>query len=503
MWWWLACRSPEGAEPVQEGIPVTAEVSALAPVWTVRIEQDAPYALTLRVEGGGEELTISRTPASVHEVKLVGLLPGEAHTATATLQGEDGAILEGSVSFETEPVPAEVSLPFEVLALDTARVDPGWLLVAPGRVEEILPALMFDEQMRLRWWFLAEAALSDLRVGPSGTLWAFSRGGVEEYDWEGNRLNRWSGDPQPGERLLPGGHAHHELWPEEDGSFWTFGIEGVMFSQYPRSYEDPRPAPGETLIEDDPVLHIGADGTLLERWPLSERLDRSRIGFDSLVRNESPGLDWLHANGLVPDGRGGRIVSLRNQDAVVRFDGEGQLDWIFGDPLGWSEPFAEKLLQPIGEVSYPYHQHAPEWHPEEGLLIVFDNHFHGHTPYGPPPPEGEGPSRVVGYKIDEDARTVEMAFSFDETTTGPVFSRVMGDANLLPSGHILADYGFIEQEWQGLTYANLGYGYAGVRIVEFDPEMPDSPALDVSLIGNEAESSWGYLLYRARKIPRP
>lgn len=408
--WWLAC-APAPQSPVPEPTAPTAPTAQLplpamqlaraqaTPVWTVQIGE-AHGTLLLEVEGGGETRRIERQSAESHTVQLVGLVPGAPHTATATLTRDDGSYVLGPLPFATDPVPDAVKLPFELLAHDPQRADPGWLLFSPYTPDgPFFPALLLDAALQIRWWWFPTSWMMDL-------------------------------------------------------------------------------------------------------WSLVERLETTRVGFTSLTLKGEEGYDWTHANGLARDADGGVIVSLRNQDAIVRFDANGDLDWILGDPLGWSEAFVPHLLAPVGQLSWFYHQHAPEWHDDEHLLVVFDNQSYGYTPYGTPP---EGPlySRVVGYEIDAVTRTVRQRFAFGETSTGPLYARVMGDADLLPNGDLLADFGYLEREGEDLPYDEQGLGRYGVRIVEFDPERPDAPALDLRLVSDGQIAPSGFQLYRARKIAQP
>jgi hypothetical protein len=499
--WWAACAEqelPEAPEPL-ELLALELTQAEQAPVWTVRVSVSQPAGLELAVEGGGERRVSTKGPQTEHLVQLIGLVPGAEHQLDITLtRGEERMWLD-PLPFTTAPVPEQARLPLQILAHDPDRADPGWLLLSPQVLDPPEgslppPLLLLDSQLEPRWWLWAGPSVSDLRVGPDGQLWSLSGSGVQHLGWDGTVLQRWHPQPQEGELWLPTLRAHHEVWPEPDGSFWTLGIEVVESDSYPVSYVEPEPVPGEYLVEDNPLMHMGADGTVLSHWLLHERLDPAKIGFDSLSSDAVEGLDWTHANGLSIDAQGGVVLSLRNLDAVVRLDSSGELDWILGDPRGWSSPFADRLLTPVlspgqGPWRWFYHQHAPEWHEDEQLLVLFDNHIYGHTPYGPSPPEPLY-SRVVAYEIDLEARTVRQRWVFDQTSTGPLLSEVMGNASLLPSGNVLADYAQVEVE-----------GQHAVRIVEFDPERPDEPALDLQLLPDPTRAPTGWLLYRARKIP--
>jgi hypothetical protein len=56
------------------------------------------------------------------------------------------------------------------------------------------------------------------------------------------------------------------------------------------------------------IVQFGFDGAVRSRWPLVERLDPQRIGFDSLDLLGG-GYDWSHANAIVED-PGGFVVSV-------------------------------------------------------------------------------------------------------------------------------------------------------------------------------------------------
>ena len=268
MWLWLACKAPEVVPPTDSPLPrpdLSIEQALAAPVFTVQVS-DAYGALSLVVQGGGERREIARESADSHTVMLVGLLPGTTQTITGEVTRPDGVYPLEPLTFETVAAPEGMMPPIETLAYDPTRVDGGWLLFSPNVPDiSMRPALLFDEQMRLRWWMLPGDWLSDLRVGPDGALWSIAGAGVERYGWDGVLLSRYTPEPGYGDILLPTMRAHHEVWPLPDGSFLTFGVEVPILTEYPVSYLDLTPVPGEYPVEDDPILHIGADGALLSR----------------------------------------------------------------------------------------------------------------------------------------------------------------------------------------------------------------------------------------------
>ena len=155
-----------------------------------------------------------------------------------------------------------------------------------------------------------------------------------------------------------------------------------------------RKAPRETAnVVGSTVLLMKRDGTLAGEWKLLDILDPYRVSYGGLGRFwnregyghlEGGTRDWGHANGAIVDPRDGNIiVTIRHQDAVVKFDRDGQLGWILGDHARWSERFRPFLLEPEGAFEWPYHMHAPQI-TAAGTLMLFDNGNFRAIPPRPP-----------------------------------------------------------------------------------------------------------------------
>ncbi len=495
-----------GCAPLASGpIDVTLEVldgpvPEIGPVRRLRVEASRATRLLVEVAGADDVRELLRPEASLHELSLVGLLPETTYDVVVTaLDAEGGA----SASFTTEGPPAGFPR-LDVLAHEAARLEPGLLLFAARPQDrEGAVVMALDEQLRLRWWYDAATNWSDVRVSPRGNLVALVSGKLVERRWDGELVRMHTPAPNPddpAQRPLDCGFVHHEIYPLADDSFWTLSSVGVEFDAYPRSYGDLEPVGPAVLVEDTPVVRVGPDGRVLSEWSLADRLDRGRISWDGLWIDDEGRYDWAHGNAVVPDGEGGVVVSVRNQDAIVRLDADGALDWILGDPAGWDPGFADHLLVPEGDLAWPYHQHAPEWHPDERLLVVFDNVDRGHTPYTPDPGDGLT-SRVVAYEVD--GRAVRQRWELTETATGPLRSKALGDADLQPrTGNVLATYGFVQEEG-AVTNEDAGRGHYTARLIEWDRATPDAPVLDLRVWGPLEEGPGGWQVYRAEKVPPP
>lgn len=163
--------------------------------------------------------------------------------------------------------------------------------------------------------------------------------------------------------------------------------------------------------------------------------------------------DWAHINAIV-DYDGDYISSSNYQSAVFRHSKSGKIKWILSAPFGYTTFWREKLLTPIGDnFQYPYNQHAvevlPDYdnNPDTIDILLFDNgtsrnymnRYNGNN--GEVSYENELPlySRLVHYRINEKAMTVEQIWSYGENRP-ELFSETRGDSDLLSNGNILGTF---------------------------------------------------------------
>lgn len=462
----------------------------VAPSWVLSVSGSAGPA-RVELEGGGERWNVLLQGSRVMQIR--GLLPDTTYTVSVTI---------GTNTTRTtiESPPAPDWLPrMDVLVDEPDRVEPGLLLFAatpldrPGSL-----VLALDEQLRVRWWLVADATWSFATVSPTHTLVGLVGGRIEERGWDGTLLRHFTDRPGAPEDLPLARSLNHEAFPMEDGTVWSIASDTVVFDTYPASYQSLDPVGPPVDVEDTPVVRIGADGSEISTWSLADRLDQGRVTFNG-IHLTPDGMDWVHANAVVPDGLGGVVVSARNQDALFRLDPEGDLDWILADPGGWAEPWASHLLRPVGELRWPYHQHGPQWSADRSMLVVFDNVDAGCNPYVECPAEPGG-SRAVAYEIDPVERTVRQLWELDQTATGPVMSHIFGNARELPlTGNVLATFGAVLEE-DGVPNPDSGRGRASVRLVEWDPSDPGHPVRDLRLYSAADEGAEGWQVYRSERF---
>lgn len=434
----------------------------------------------------GEQVRTTTVPerAVAHRVAFVGFPPGP-HTVWVELVDAEGTALVSEPLAFVEPALEGVRV--DVLAHDPERAGEGWLLGPLKAVGDDAPTwvVMLDEANRLVWWADPEDRLSEVQL-VDGQLEGIGAGGRLVVDLTGRTV----------EHVVPElGAAHHDLVPLPDGTFWTLVERPAFVAAYPVDY-DALDTFAPAVLRDSFVVHVGADGRTLAKVALADLLDTTKIGWNALDWVPKDGwFDWNHANGLAIDPLdGGPVVTLRHLDAVVKLTPTLELDWILGTPEGWGKPWADALLEPVGELVWPLHPHAPEVLPD-GTLVVFDNHNDGYTPYGERP-DAQPTSRAVGYRVE--GRTVRQVWSYDATATGPLFSGAVGDVDVDAEGRVLVDYGFVHHEG-GIDNVDAGRGDRAVRWVEGWPGSP--PVLDLRLSTDPAVRPEGVHSYRVQRVP--
>lgn len=457
------------------------------------VDADRPVSVSVSIRDGNDVRIVRDDALSLeHRILVLGIPAGSGVWVTATGVDVTGRTLQTeAIWVAADPLPPRFPR-IDVLALDPARMEPGYTMVL-ARVphENIAIVVILDDRARPVWWLSEVPFGGDVLQTAAGTLLGLSQGDIAELSMSGEEIRR----------IDPGGEdLHHEVFPVADGTFLAPRSAPLLEPAYPVSALDPDGPTAPTRIQDHELLRIGPTGEILSSWLLSERLDTTRVSQESYLLTAEGRRDWAHVNGLVADpSDGGMVASVRHQDAIIKLDAEGSVRWIFGDPGGWVPPWSDLLLAPTGDWAWPYHAHAPAL-TDDGLLVLFDNHNHGATAYTPAPPE-PGPSRVAAFAIDAEARTVSLVWELSETATGPLTCGVNGDADVQPlTGNVLADFGMVKEE-NGVLNADAGRGLRAVRLVEWALDTPDVPVMDLRLYGELEEEPEGWQAFRAERIP--
>ena len=492
--------------PITAGPFLVAGPNAAVPlVATLSLETSVPTRI--RLDLVAESTTLTRTfdeLATRHDLPVLGLMPGETTTVTVTVIDGSGAETTSNAVLVTtrDPLPED----FPSLTIETqpsSATEPGVTLFDVTRLNSSLGSFLVivDDAGRVLWYLDSPDRILDTRrLGNGNLLIGFTnRADLVEIDMMGNEVRVWHASNRAtgssGSIPVAVDSFHHEVYPVGGDSFLGLSSEVRSIPDFPTSETDSTPRPEPSNIAGDVVFEFAGDGTVTNRWSLLDLLDPIRIGYDSfggfwnsIYPELSPTFDWAHANGVIRDpSDGGIIVSLRHQDAVVKFMPTGDLVWILGPHENWRPPWDAYLLAPVGsDFAWPYHPHAPML-TGSGSLVLFDNGVHGVSP--PDPPLTDTTSRAVEYVVDSAAMTVEQVWQYDPG----IFARVLGDADALAdTGNVLATFGNI---------VGIVEGEPSARIIEVTRAAAPVVAWQLTVDDDNPGGTASRVVYRSERLP--
>jgi hypothetical protein len=246
------------------------------------------------------------------------------------------------------------------------------------------------------------------------------------------------------------------------------------------------------------------NSALLNTWSLIDILDPTRIDYLTFLI-PFYGVDAQHANAVIEDPRDNSlIVSLRNQDAVVKFSrATGKLKWILGPHENWGPAWQPYLLTPVGSpFQWQYGQHAPLLTPQ-GTLLLYDNGNFRAEPFESLVPDQSNYSRAVEYRINETNMQVSQVWEYSGTNSDRLYTDRVGNAEWLPQkGHVLITYGYVLYE-NGLPPSSVAPNATMVRIKEVTHDPNPQVVFDLQVFdSNNTDPRYpGCLVYRSYRMP--
>ena len=434
----------------------------------VEVNTDEPARLSVEIadDAGVDRLELDGEPGTEHVVPLVGLRPGRTHSVTFIATDAAGnADRAPPLIVETDPLPDDFP-PLETTVSRPERMEPGWTLLNvyrwgdEGNDPNFGLLVAVDATGEVVWYYRADHTIMQaIPLANGNLLYMASLDGVwgilVEIDLLGNVVRRWhsraaAGRAPAGSILVDTDSLHHEIIELPSGNLVALSSEVRSYDDYPTSDED-ADAPRETRdVIGDVIVEFTPDGTILAEWPLLDAVDPYRISYGSLGTGfwedtylalghpTGEAADWAHANALAHDPVDDAfVVSLRHQDAQVKVDRNGAARWILGPHGGWDEPWHDRLLEPQGDLEWPFHGHGVEVTPD-GSILLFDNGNNRALPFDEPMAAEDSYSRAVEFEVDEEAMTVRQAWAYPGPGAERFYSSFLSDADRLPqTGNVL------------------------------------------------------------------
>ncbi|MEM7473383.1 MAG: aryl-sulfate sulfotransferase [Planctomycetota bacterium] len=471
-------------------------------------------------------------PQKKHSIPVVGLRPGLRHAirVLANKSGDTKITQSKALEFITEPLPNSFP-PIRTILAKPEKMEPGVTFFAVNFWDNSTSMLDYgyiiavDNRGDVVWFCHTTDRIADMRFTKAGNL-LYQHGSYRyayEIDLLGRDRRRWIATnltkmPNDGLAINPSipveiDTIHHDLLEKNDGNFLTLATELRHFQQYPTS-EFERDAPWEpAYVVCDRVIEFDPNnGKINNQLHLTNILDPNRFGYMALSGfwkdkynqyiNEERARDWSHANALVhlPE-ENAILVSFRHLDCIFKIDWETKkIKWILGNHDNWSKPWQKYLLKPVGDLQWFYHQHAPQM-TTRGTLMMYDNGNYRASPFEKATFATENRSRVVEYKIDEDAMTVEQVYVYDGGENNPFYCPFYCEADLLPQTQniLVTDGGHIELA-DGTPDDNVPADRQWARIFEITGSENPERVFELNCM-SPLGSRYGWSIYRSIRRP--
>jgi hypothetical protein len=436
-----------------------------------------------------------------HSETLLGFKADRTNEITITVSDQSGNTftVAESLSFITAPLPTNMPT-IRLLTNNVEKMEPGYTLFRVGNLTARAGYVTIVDNSGEVVWYSELPAAMDVRQFTNGNLFfpLNNTTAFVEVNMLGQTVKIWN-SPYP---IDP-----HEAFMTGHGTFlYLSKIQGLN-TNFPSSVTDPRAPLVTTNVSYYWILEMSKVNlpafSILNIWKFGDMLDPVRVDYLTFQLPDQ-GVDPEHPNAVLEDPADNSIiVSLRNQDAVIKFSRSRQIKWILGPHDNWGAQWQRYLLKPVGTpFEWNYGQHAPVLTPQ-GTLLLFDNGNCRAEPFAHPVPDEANYSRAVEFRIDEANMQVSQVWQFADTNKNRLYSGQLGNASWLPqSGNVLVTFGFISYE-NGAHPDTVATNATIARIKEVTHEVNPSVVFDLELFetNNIQSDSKGCRVYRSYRIP--
>ncbi len=438
-------------------------ISPCAAVILFRTEKETAVTVTVRGKESAADIVHTFPKGKTHILPVLGLHPDFCNTVDISIyQGR-----ANTVSINTEPSRKGV---VEIIGMNTSAKYLGKDLIILTEAATGFPT-GFDYKGDVRWYISIDLQM-DLKRLKNGRLlvgthrmvgFPYYSTGTYELDMVGKIYKEYR---------LPGAY-HHDQWEMPDGDILVLTED----------YNSP-------TVEDVCVLLDRNTGEVKKTWDFKDIITPGD-GSSGLRKAD----DWFHNNSVCYDANtNSLLLSGRHIDAIVNIDFDtGKINWILGDPTGWSEEKQKYFFTPVGaNFQWQYAQHAALVTPN-GDIMCFDNGTLRSKIKENYLKNKDNYSRAVRYRINTEQMTVEQVWQY-KLREG-CFSQHISNVKYYGEGHYMVHSGGI-QFYDGVVSETLISSTSSDPLIRRESAtfelLDDEIMLELRVKGNS---------YRGEKLP--
>lgn len=413
------------------------EISPLTALVIFETDEEVSPEVTIHGDSDLTTYTHTFTKETEHYLPIYGLYAGRENKVTIKCGDK-----EKELTIKTDELPDDFILPTSVKK-DESKLNNDLYFYTPSSFGY---TAAYDVNGDVRW-YLTESAIWEINRLDNGRLLVsterlaevpYYSTGLYEMDMLGKIYTEYS---------LPGGY-HHDYYEMENGNLLVASDD---FNNDSGTVED-------YVVEID-----RKNGNIVKTFDLKDILKMTDGKSENWIE-----YDWFHNNSVWYDKKTNSItLSGRHQDAVINIDYDtGKLNWILGDPEGWSDEYQKYFFKPVGDnFEWQWSQHAAMITPE-GYVFLFDNGNNKSKNEDEYVDAADSYSRGVMYKIDTDKMTIEQVWEYGKERGSDFYSPYISDVDYLDKDHYIVHSGGIS--YKDGKIQNQPAGLAGADTLKSD-----------------------------------
>lgn len=413
------------------------EISPLTALVIFETDEEVSPEVTIHGDSDLTTYTHTFTKETEHYLPIYGLYAGRENKVTIKCGDK-----EKELTIKTDELPDDFILPTSVKK-DESKLNNDLYFYTPSSFGY---TAAYDVNGDVRW-YLTESAIWEINRLDNGRLLVsterlaevpYYSTGLYEMDMLGKIYTEYS---------LPGGY-HHDYYEMENGNLLVASDD---FNNDSGTVED-------YVVEID-----RKNGNIVKTFDLKDILKMTDGKSENWIE-----YDWFHNNSVWYDEKTNSItLSGRHQDAVINIDYDtGKLNWILGDPEGWSDEYQKYFFKPVGDnFEWQWSQHAAMITPES-YVFLFDNGNNKSKNEKDYVKAEDSYSRGVMYKIDTDKMTIEQVWEYGKERGSDFYSPYISDVDYLDKNHYIVHSGGIS--YKDGKVQNQPAGLAGADTLKSD-----------------------------------